>query len=249
MSRSLSMARSLVPSGIRRSLKGPLTGIYHFVTWPLKTPLGREILGLEGRKKAEDLRELEPFGELKTSAWLGLEGIAYEMVRRYRPQVIVELGTHMGLSALAMGLALRDLGEGGRLFAVDSWEGDPQAGLYSNQVYDTFLDRIEKLGLGSTIIPLKMYFDEARDKIPTPIDLLHIDGLHTWEAVNHDFDTFGPLVRPGGLVIFHDVNTGFEDLRRFWAGTSKAYESHTVPYSNGLGILRTKSNGVQSLQS
>ena len=89
---------------------------------------------------------------------------------------------------------------------MDCWEGDPQAGFYGDEVYRTFLGRIEQLKLGSIILPLKMYFDEALNHVEKPIDLLHIDGLHTWEAVNHDFDTFGPLVRPGGLVIFHDVN-------------------------------------------
>jgi len=232
----LTLAKSLLPQGLRRRL----APAYQTIMWPFRTPLNRDILRLEGRRKVEDLRELEGFPELEKSAWKGLEGIGYQIVRHYRPKVIVELGTHMGLSALAMGLALRDLNQGGRLFAIDSWEGDPQAGLYDDQVYRTFLGRSEQLGLGSIIVPLKMYFDQARDQVATPIDLLHIDGLHTWDAVNHDLETYGPLVRPGGLILFHDVNTHFEDLRRFWAGVSQTHESHTIPHSNGLGIIRTK---------
>jgi O-antigen biosynthesis protein len=240
MSTALKLARSVLPAGLRRSLRHHLTPIYHTVTWPFKTPLSREILQLEGQGQRERLRELEDFKELELSAWQGLEGLAYHIVRHYRPKLIVELGTHMGLSALAMGLALRDLGEGGRLFAVDSWEGDPQAGFYGDSVYRTFLGRSEQLDLGSIIVALRMYFDDARDRVATPIDLLHIDGLHTWEAVSHDFEVFGPLVRPGGLVMFHDVNSGYEGVQRFWAGISRRYESHMVPYSNGLGIIRTK---------
>jgi hypothetical protein len=242
MSLPRTLARSLLPAEARRSLKRGLTPLYHSVTWPFKTPLSREVLRLERAVTDGPIRGLKDFDELRSSAWLGLEGLAYQIVRHYRPKVIVELGTHMGLSALAMGLALRDLGEGGKLFAVDSWEGDPQAGLYGDAVYRTFLQRCDQLKLGETIVPLKMYFDEARDKVATPIDLLHIDGLHTWDAVNHDWETFGPLVRPGGLVMFHDVNTVFDDVRRFWAGLSNTHESHTVPYSNGLGIIRTKAS-------
>ncbi len=242
MSLPRTLAKSLLPVEARRSIKRGLTPLYHTVTWPFKTPLSREILRLERVSSAQPLREMEDFQEMRSSAWLGLEGLAYQIVQHYRPKVIVELGTHMGLSALSMGLALRDLGEGGRLFAVDCWEGDPQAGHYGETVYQTFLRRRSQLKLDDTIVPLKMYFDEALDKVATPIDLLHIDGLHTWDAVKHDWETFGPLVRPGGLVMFHDVNSVFEDVCRFWAGLSNTLESHTVPYSSGLGIVRTKAD-------
>jgi predicted O-methyltransferase YrrM len=40
------------------------------------------------------------------------------------------------------------------------------------------------------------------------IDLLFIDGDHTYEGVRRDFDTYSPLVRPGGWVAFHDINPG-----------------------------------------
>jgi predicted O-methyltransferase YrrM len=105
-------------------------------------------------------------------------------------------------------------------------------------VYRTFLSRRAHLGLDSVIVPLRMTFDEARYKVPDQIDLLHIDGLHTWEAVNHDFEMYGPLVRPGGLVLFHDVNADFEGMRRFWRMVSGRYVNHMVPYSSGLGIIR-----------
>lgn len=203
------------------------------------TPLSREILDLESHKTMAPVEKLESFFELKSSAWQGLQTLAYQIVLRYRPKVIVELGTHMGLSALAMGLALKELGEGGRLFAIDSWKGDPQASHYGDEVYQQFLERRKHLGLEETIVPLKMYFDEAKDLVDRPIDLLHIDGLHTWDAVNHDWETYGPLVKPGGLVLFHDVNTRYPGVTKFWRQMKKSKDCHTVLYSHGLGILRT----------
>jgi predicted O-methyltransferase YrrM len=240
MSRLRGLGNALVPMSIREKLRGMMIVRPDRIHFPLKNRLSWEIVRLEMIKSEKPVEQLKTFPEMSRSSWAGLGTLAYQMVLRYKPKVIVELGTHVGYSALAMGLALRDLGEGGRIFAVDSWEGDPQAGFYGEEVYQTFLKRREELKLESTIVPLKMYFDEALDKVDTPIDLLHIDGLHTWDAVNHDWETFGPLVRPGGLVIFHDVNTHFEDLRRFWDGISKSYESHGVAYSCGLGIIRTK---------
>jgi predicted O-methyltransferase YrrM len=37
------------------------------------------------------------------------------------------------------------------------------------------------------------------------LDLLFIDGDHSYEGVRRDFEMYGPLVRPGGLVVFHDI--------------------------------------------
>jgi predicted O-methyltransferase YrrM len=38
-----------------------------------------------------------------------------------------------------------------------------------------------------------------------PLDLLFIDGDHSYEGVAIDFKLYAPLVRPGGLIAFHDI--------------------------------------------
>ena len=38
-----------------------------------------------------------------------------------------------------------------------------------------------------------------------PLDLLFIDGDHSYEGVKADFESYGPLVRAGGLIAFHDI--------------------------------------------
>lgn len=37
------------------------------------------------------------------------------------------------------------------------------------------------------------------------VDLLFIDGDHTYEGVKKDWEMYSPLVRPGGIVVFHDI--------------------------------------------
>jgi predicted O-methyltransferase YrrM len=41
------------------------------------------------------------------------------------------------------------------------------------------------------------------------LDFLFIDGDHTVEGVGRDFAIYGPAVRPGGLVAFHDIVPDF----------------------------------------
>lgn len=241
MSRTGDLARPVVmslPPGVQDIIYRTYYTKSQILLWPFKNKLNHEVTRLEWRKSDRNLGELLAFPEMANSSWRGLGSLGFEFVRHNRPRIIVELGSFVGFSAFAMGLALHGLREGGKLYALDTWQGDGHTGTYPEDVYRTFLNRRSHLGLESTIVPLRMTFDEARDKVPDQIDLLHIDGLHTWEAVNHDFDTYGPLVRPGGLVLFHDVNAGFEGLRRFWKMVSGRYVSHMVPYSCGLGIIR-----------
>jgi cephalosporin hydroxylase len=42
-----------------------------------------------------------------------------------------------------------------------------------------------------------------------PLDLLFIDGDHSYEGVKADFVDYGPLVRPRGLIVFHDIVRDF----------------------------------------
>jgi predicted O-methyltransferase YrrM len=60
-----------------------------------------------------------------------------------------------------------------------------------------------------------------------PVDLLFLDGDHSYDGVRRDFNLYRPLVRQRGLVVFHDVvahrpETGCE-VERFWLETKLRY--------------------------
>ena len=49
---------------------------------------------------------------------------------------------------------------------------------------------------------------EGRVRAELPeIDFLFIDGDHSYEGAKLDFDIYGPMVRPGGVIVFHDLMT------------------------------------------
>jgi predicted O-methyltransferase YrrM len=186
------------------------------------------------------LRELFALSEhpQEGTPWSGLGTIAYEIITHLRPQNIVELGSKCGFSTFAMGLALRDLNLGGKIYAVDTWKGDLHADFYGEEVYENFMADRHTLGLDDVVQPLRMTFAEASKEIAPPIDVLHVDGLHTFKAVTADFNGFRHLLAPGAIVLFHDVYTTFRQMRLFWTLLSLRYPSYRIPYSHGLGVIR-----------
>jgi predicted O-methyltransferase YrrM len=60
-----------------------------------------------------------------------------------------------------------------------------------------------------------------------PLDYLFIDADHTYEGVSSDFSLYSPLVRPGGMVAFHDIATYNPDTKckvnRFWQEIKTQY--------------------------
>lgn len=46
------------------------------------------------------------------------------------------------------------------------------------------------------------------------LDVLHIDGDHSWVGVKRDIDRFVPRLSPGGLVVFDDYDWAHDDVRR-----------------------------------
>jgi predicted O-methyltransferase YrrM len=78
------------------------------------------------------------------------------------------------------------------------------------------------------------------------LDLLFIDGDHTYDGVRRDFEMYSGCVRPGGMIAFHDIVHGQEELvgevRRFWNEIKGRYrhqeiiENRQQPWG-GIGVL------------
>lgn len=72
------------------------------------------------------------------------------------------------------------------------------------------------------------------------LDILFIDGDHTYEGVRQDYEMYHSLVRPGGLIAFHDIiHTKFENCQvdRFWNELANNTNIRTIEL-----IGRTKSH-------
>lgn len=184
-----------------------------------------------------------------SSAWMEHVPFALYVLDLVRPDIFVELGTFYGVSYCAFCQAVDELQLPTKCFAVDTWSGDAHMGGYDKGILDNLKRHHDPLyDRFSTLI--KSTFDNAVDQFADgTIDLLHIDGFHTYEAVKHDFETWKSKLSRRGVVIFHDTNEYKEDFGvwRFFAEIKARYPHFEFLHGHGLGIAAIGENTPPAL--
>ena len=178
----------------------------------------------------------------------------YDLVRRSEPRRIVEIGTAKGG---ALYLWTQAATPDATLVSVDLPDGEFGGGYRSCRVrfYQSFRRPGQKLVLlradSHAVSTVSRVREALADK---PVDFLFIDGDHTFEGVKQDFDYYGPLVRPGGLIAFHDILPRLDvpeiQVHKFWGSIRGTFETEELVGTEGsgrrigCGVLRVPQEGL-----
>ena len=132
-------------------------------------------------------------------------------------EAVVEVGSYLGRSTVALGSVVRTVRPTARVYAVDPHDGQVGAldqGIQQTRpTLDGFRHNIASAGLGDVVVAIQQHsFDVAWDQ---PIALLLIDGLHDYANVARDFHHFAPYVVEYGYVAFHDYADYYPGVQAF----------------------------------
>ena len=193
-----------------------------------------------GYQKLVKAINFKPLSLESPYAWAGHIPFAAWLISEFNPNIFVELGTHSGNSYFAFCQSVRSNQLKTKCYAIDTWEGDRHAGNYSEDIY-LKVKKNNNLHYGDFSRLLRMTFDVALSQFKDhSIDLLHIDGLHTYEAVKHDFESWLPKLSRNAVVLFHDTNVRERDFGvwQYWDELKKSYSFNLeFLHSHGLGVL------------
>lgn len=130
--------------------------------------------------------------------------LLFRLIKKYEPKTIVELGTNLGLTTNYLAAAL------GEDAVVYSLEGDVAILDYAKKHVLIDVSRIKvRAGNFDTELPILL-------KELNKVDLIYIDGNHTYEATMRYFTMVTPYLSEDAILIFDDI---------YWsAGMTKAWE-------------------------
>jgi len=165
------------------------------------------------------------------------------MLAEIKPKTILEIGTARGGTLF---LLTKVAHEAAHIISIDL-PGGLFGGGYNKAIkplYESFsrpLQRIDLLRMDSHNHDTQIRVEQLLGI--RQIDLLFIDGDHTYQGVKRDFEIYSQYVRSGGMIVFHDIavhqsNTGCE-VNKFWGEVKKHYKHSEImanPSQNWAGI-------------
>ncbi|MBI4601304.1 MAG: class I SAM-dependent methyltransferase [Planctomycetes bacterium] len=121
-------------------------------------------------------------------------GKVLEVFAGLKPRRILEIGTYRGGTLYQW---LKRAPQGARIVTVDPVSPDPAWQEWGRQ----FEQELYVVTGQSSTAEVAARVGE----ILPELDFLFVDGDHHYEAVRRDWEIYGPRVRPGGVVVFHDI--------------------------------------------
>lgn len=176
-----------------------------------------------------------------------------KLVAKNRPRIIIEIGTHFGGTFF---LFSRFGSPDALLISIDlpTWNLKGGYGRLRSFFYRSFRSKHQKMIFIAQDSHHPSTLKEVKNHLKCKeIDLLFIDGDHSYEGVKKDFEMYSPLVKNNGMIAFHDIvvhdqseNCG---VNKFWNEIKESFvHQEIVENWNqkhwGIGLLKYKKREI-----
>jgi predicted O-methyltransferase YrrM len=166
--------------------------------------------------------------EARTQTTLAERVLLRELAARAR--TIVEIGAFEGVSTRLM----RDAMPGeAQLYAIDPFV----ANRYGFSVQHAIFRREAGRSANGGVTLLRQFSHEAIASWREPIDLLYLDGDHSFEGVTRDFREWGRHVRSGGVILVHTSQSSPAKPVPTTSGPSRLVHE-VLPHETGFRVAR-----------
>lgn len=160
------------------------------------------------------------------------------LLEQHRPKVVVELGSWLGQSAIAMARMVRRWG--GTVTCVDTWCGEldengasPDPAGKPPLMLLSCARAMVQAGISASVRLIPATTVDAAAQWQGPIDFLYVDAGHGYHDVMADLNAWVPYVRRGGVIAGDD----YEHPR--YPGVKLAWDE--FEQAHGLSLTRFQS--------
>jgi predicted O-methyltransferase YrrM len=154
---------------------------------------------------------------------------------------ILEVGSWMGGSSIAFAnglMAKKNLGS--VIYAIDTWGGSPEHKeldcIKDDTMYEMFLKNIHDNLADLFVRPIRSSSVGASSRFKdNSLDIVFIDGDHSYEACLEDLTVWYPKVKQGGLIIGHD----------YWSEIKNDVYRAAQDFAHNFGLMLEEPSGLR----
>ena len=173
-----------------------------------------------------------------------------DILNAKRPKSVLEIGTNRGGTLYLFG---RFATQDAKLVTVDLH-------IQNARSLSSFVRDQQQIVLieGDSTYPA--IIDRIKGEFPNKVDFLFLDGDHSYTGITKDFQNYAPMVKPGGLIAFHDIVEDNETrygvvtggwsggVPRFWNEVKSSYKNaefikDRIQDGLGIGVLFMPEDG------
>ena len=228
-----------------------------FKTWPLvrdvrfSQKIGRYLRGARKRRPDLNWDEFHRVARRFKTDDMGSfpeRGYLYQLASDLPENAtVVEIGSWMGASTCFLAAGLK--GSQAKIYAVDNFAGLSTCGedsawyqrgfkkLGTNSTLGFFKENFAALGFSERAEPVvsdSVAAARSLDRLKGTVDLIFMDGDHSYEGCRSDIEHWLPYVRKGGVMAFHDFGSRASGVTQAIFETIKAQRFSTI-----LGVANT----------